>query len=515
MTKRKKIFLIVFALFTAALDITLYAWNQSLKAAEVPYLANIPVDRVAFDGQGQVWVYGDGKLGVYKDGLLIQSFTKKDSPSLGGNLWELEVDDKGRVWVAPQGYERTVDLAVFDGTKWSTILPVSGSVNTERALGTYALAIDNKGRAWVGVEEQGLYIIDGDIWENYQVSNSDLLSNNVECIVFDGQGRAWIGTRGGGLNIFDGEVWQTFTNENSPLLGVLVGAIAFDNQGRAWIASTGQSNGGINIFDGENWTSYEGDGHILEMVIDGQGRIWAMKGFDKGIVVFDGKTQKYYFDPFHLSIGQIGGMLTADKEGNIWIPTANGVVFISPDSPQPISYAAGIASIVVTTSGLIYLTALLAVVWLCVALDTWRSIGFSLLGFPFYLGWIILNNQRLSQFNFSLFDTYFSINPGVIGTIAGVFGGCLDILLSKSGRAKRTWWGLIGFIIGSGLSFCYMVVVNMAQQQPYMFIGFVIDEIICYRTFPSQRNPKGLFGESGIREVKGDLQGFRVRQRMK
>lgn len=463
MTKPKKIFLIVFALFTVALNIALFNWNQSLRASEVPYLVNTPVYRVAFDGQEQIWVYGSGKLSVYKDGAPIQIFTKKDSPALGGNLWELEVDNKGRTWVATQGYERTVDLAVFNGTKWSTVFPISGSVNSERALGIYALAMDTQGRAWVGVEEQGLYIIDGDIWKNYTADNSDLLSNNVESIVFDKQGRAWIGTRGGGLNIFDGEVWQAFTNKNSPLLGVLVGTIAFDHQGQAWITSTGPSNGGINIFDGETWTSYPGDGDFLDIDVDGQGRVWAMKGFDQGIVVFDGNTKKYYFDPFHLSVGQIGGMLATDEDGNIWIPTDNGVVIISPDSPQPISYAAGILSIVITTNGLIYLTALLTVVWLCVALNTWRSIGFSLLGFPIYLGWIILNNRELSYFNFSLFNTYLFINPGIVGTIAGILGGCIDILLARSGRTKRTRWGLIGFVIGSGLSFCYMVVANMAQ----------------------------------------------------
>ncbi|MBI5945461.1 MAG: hypothetical protein HY864_13925 [Chloroflexi bacterium] len=463
MTKPKKIFLFVFALFAVALNISLYIWNQSLKASEIPYLVNTHVDRIAFDGRGQVWVYGDGKLSVYKDGALVQVFTKKDSPALGGNLWELEVDNKGRTWVATQGYERTVDLAVFNGTKWSTVFPLSDSVNSERALGIYALAIDAQGRAWVGVEEQGLYIINGDIWKHYTADNSDLLSNTVDTIVFDNQGRAWLGTQGGGLNIFDGEVWQTFTNKNSPLLGVLVGAIAFDHQGQAWIASTGQASGGINIFDGETWVSYPGDGDFLDIDIDGRGRVWAMRGFDQGIVVFDGKTKKYFFDPFHLSVGQIGGMLTADENGNIWIPTENGVVIILPDSPQPISFAASILSIIVTTNGLIYLTTLLMVIWLCVAVNVWRSIGFSLLGLPIYLGWIIMHNQRLSQFDFSLFNTYFFINPGVVGTIAGIIGGCLDIFLAKRGSDKRTRWGLVGLVIGSGLSFCFMVVANMAQ----------------------------------------------------
>ena len=136
------------------------------------------------------------------------------------------------------------------------------------------------------------------------------------CIVIDNQGRAWIGTRGGGLNIFDGEVWQTFTTENSPLLGVKVDAIAFDRQDRAWIASTK----GMNVFDGKNWTSYPNLSNVIDIAVDAQGRVWAMKGFDDGIVVFDREMQKYYFDPYHLSVGTEfgwGAWIAADVDGNI------------------------------------------------------------------------------------------------------------------------------------------------------------------------------------------------------
>ena len=245
MTKPRIVFLIVFVLFALILNVALYTWNQSLKATEVPYLANTPVDRVVFDGQGQVWAYGGGKLSVYKDGTLIQVFTKEDTPALGGKIGGLEIDNKGQVWIGVQGNERTVDLAVFDGKKWITLLPVHGSPSTklqfhdyrDRDPGVYTLAIDTQGRAWVGVEGDGLYIIDGTTVKNYTTGNSDLLDNNLNSIVFDNQGRVWIGTRFGGINIFDGEVWQIFTEENSPLDSDWVNTIAFDQHGRALIAS--------------------------------------------------------------------------------------------------------------------------------------------------------------------------------------------------------------------------------------------------------------------------------------
>lgn len=462
MTKPKKIFLIIFVPFIAVLNIALFVWNQSLKASEVSYLANTFVERVAFDKQGRVWVYGGRKLSAYKDGVPIQVFTATDTPALGIDVLEMELDNKGRVWIVSKSTEDKVDLAVFDGTKWLVVGTFSAPLGEHP--GIKSIAIDAQGRTWIGTATQGLYVIDGKNQDNYTSHNSGLLGDTVTCISFDNQGRTWIGTWGKitrvGLNIFDGRDWRSFTAKDSPQFDLRIDAIAFDLKGRAWVASKG-----LYVFDGENWAKIPGnDRSFLDIEVDGQGRVWAMKAFDQGTVVFDGSARKYYFDLFHPSLGEFaGGMLATDEDGNIWIPTKNGVVIVPPDSPQPISYAAGILSIVITTNGLIYLTALLTVVWLCVALNAWRSIGFSLLGFPIYLAWIILNNRGLSQFDYSLFRTYFSINPGIIGTIAGVIGGCLDILLAKSGSARRIRWGLVGLAISSGLSFCYMVVANLAQ----------------------------------------------------
>lgn len=485
MTNRKKTFLIVFALFSVALNISLYIWNQSLKGSEVSYLLNTPVDRVAFDGQGQVWLqengknlsiymggaYGGGKLSVYKDGKLIQIFTEEDSSALGGKIGGLEIDNKGQVWIGVQGNERTADLTVFDGKKWQTILPVPGSTTKKRQFnhfdvrdpGVYAIAIDGRGRAWVGVEEEGLYIIDGTILKNYTTSNSDLVDNNVNCIVFDNQGRAWIGTRDGGLNIFDGEVWQTFTEENSPLANDRVYTIAFDQHGRALIASYST----LQVFDGDNWKEIPNTFRVSDLAVDRLGRVWVNS--NEGIDVLDGEIRKFFFDPFNYAKfadyiknnvkrvtywgSYFFGKLAVDGDGNIWIPTKRGVVIITSDSPQPISYTAGILSIFSTKNNLIYLTLLLLIVWLCITLNAWRSIGFSLLGFPIYL-FQIINSNDLSYINYWLFNR--EIYPGVTVTIAGIIGGGIDILLERSRGTKRTWWGLAGIIIGLSIGLCLL-----------------------------------------------------------
>ena len=61
----------------------------------------------------------------------------------------------------------------------------------------------------------------------------------------------------------------------------------------------------------------------------------------------------------------------------------------------------------------------------------------------------------MQQSRFDLYTPHALINPGIIGAIAGSIGGCIDILLARSGRFKPTWWGLIGFVLGSGFGFFY------------------------------------------------------------
>ena len=86
----------------------------------------------------------------------------------------------------------------------------------------------------------------------------------MNSIVFDNQGRAWIGTEDGGLNIFDGETWQTFTKENSPLDSNWVYTIAFDQHGRALIVS----GSGFQVVDGDNWERYSYTPYTSDIAID-------------------------------------------------------------------------------------------------------------------------------------------------------------------------------------------------------------------------------------------------------
>jgi len=458
MSTSKKIFLVIFALFIVVINIISYIWAQSLKAEEVPYLKDEVVYELIFDHQGRLWatvsheLYGgcsDDEVRVYENGVITRTFTDIENGCKFA-LGEFILDSTDHVWLWVQQYGK--DVAINDGEKWLEV-PLD-FMRSEPNIRT--IAIDAQGKLWIGVRGDGLYVVDGSEWENYTVENSGLQGETVTGIAFDDQDRAWIASGyyedAGGVNIFDGKNWQAYTPENSPLLSKTVTSITFDKQNRAWIGT----DKGITVFDGRDWVSYPTDtvdlytplqwrnGKVVTMVFDGLGRVWV-----NDTRVFDGQTWKYFLDPYHSGVNDT----TVDSNGNIWIATNNGVAIIRPDSPQPVSYAIGMAGLAIAKGAMAYITVILLIAWISVVFNTWQSIGFGLLGLPVYFIWILMRAPNVESFgDYGVFI----LNPAVFGTIGGIIGGAVEIYFKRHGGTSTKQWGLIGFVIGTVFSFCIL-----------------------------------------------------------
>ena len=190
-----------------------------------------------------------------------------------------------------------------------------------------------------------------------------------------------------------------------------------------------------------------GHGRVVSMVFDGQERVWV-----NTTNVFDGETWKTFYDPF-FDPHQTGfGDIAVDNDGNVWLATYgyrpdHRVKIVRPGSPQPVSHTVAKMAFVVIKGGLIYITLILLIVWISVAFNTWGSIGYGLLGLPIFLYPLLTSGNYPYGFPFW--------NPATFGTIFGIIGGVVDIYFSRHGNINKKRWGLIGFVTGTVLSFCF------------------------------------------------------------
>jgi ligand-binding sensor domain-containing protein len=458
----KKIFLIVFALFIAGIQTTIYIRKSSQKAKQgeilemstsIDYISDLSPSLIAFDKQGQVWVYEsddslnkNGTLVVYKDRQRVAAYSEQDSSLLDwlpSRTSEIAFDASGKVWIGRGGEDG--GLAYFDGSSWETYKSGSGLPDNW----VNALAVDTQGRAWIGVYEHGLSIFDGKTWQTYTTENSGLPVDTVYDIAFDTEGRAWVATNRGGLVIFDGESWQTINGDNSGLASNFTSQIVFDDQERAWI----DTEVDISVFDGKTWLHYPIEHNIeSDMFFDGMGRLWAIRGMN--IHVFDDGEWKYFFDPDSNFRPRV-----VDPQGNIWFENFERLVSVPSENVtvQSQSTLQRRLEVLLDSSKL---TLVLLTLWVASALSAWRTMLISILiGSPIFLVWYWLTDSLLganTPAEAAFWSHSYSSNPGVLITITILIGGMLGTLVKqRSGRKSAEWWGIaIGTLIGLILSCC-------------------------------------------------------------
>ena len=157
-------------------------------------------------------------------------------------------------------------------------------------------------------------------------------------------GKIYYGTYYGGLIEVDGESFTVFNDENSSLQGALgddqrerVAGLAFDAQENLWITNNSAPDA-ISVLTNEGeWDSINVPlTNLGQLVIDRQGYKWAIvNGTAQGILVFDengtiddtsdDRTRIITTNNSNLPTNEVL-CLEADKQGDIWVGTTDGVV---------------------------------------------------------------------------------------------------------------------------------------------------------------------------------------------
>ncbi len=205
-----------------------------------PYFAS----DIAEDGEGQVWLVGDG--GAVTSPAGQQTFTSVVD-------WEVDqvhVGRSGWVWLVGMGMQVE---RVWPGTGARDVVR-SPSDDHIGPWDPTALLEDRRGDLWVGTLGKGLWRYDtaAHAWEDLGLADS---VGGISAIHEDRRGRVWIGTRGEGLMRWDPAtgVWVRWTREvgrGCTRIEVLLEAA----NGRIWVATAG---GGVSVFDpdGGTWST--------------------------------------------------------------------------------------------------------------------------------------------------------------------------------------------------------------------------------------------------------------------
>jgi len=187
---------------------------------------------------------------------------------------------------------------------------------------------DEQGQLWVGLDNGGVEIFDGWI---FQSVDTRLTGKNIRTIFKSSEGDMWVGSSNDGITVFGSDT--THLGHEQGLISNHIRSFCEDLEGKIWASTMG---GGVEIFeDKKGFKSIHLDNGLSNLnsraiLCAKDGNVWV--GTDNGIVVFKN------YEPikeYRRKSGLIGNRILAleeDHDGNVWVGTDKGLNMISPDT---------------------------------------------------------------------------------------------------------------------------------------------------------------------------------------
>ncbi|MCB9000159.1 MAG: T9SS type A sorting domain-containing protein [Bacteroidales bacterium] len=195
---------------------------------------------------------------------------------------------------------------------------------------------------------------DGSLVKVFNIENSGISRNAVQCMYIDVHGNYWFGTYNGGISMFDGSKWTNITKINGDYIST-ISTITEDLSGNLWFGEMGKAF----KFDGTNWTKYtlSGSYFVKSIVPDDEGNIWF------GIIGYHGAFWKLDVSDVLTRIPGPGNKfidddgpydILKDSYGNLWIAYYGGAYKFNPKTDNWTDYGsqAGFNVYAITQDGL-------------------------------------------------------------------------------------------------------------------------------------------------------------------
>ena len=264
-------------------------------------------------GPGETILVGTGKgaVDVISSAGIEKSGKKIGLPVIPVNT--LAFDNTGMLWVGTDGAgiygyskDRTVHLTTADGLASDVIR---------------ALYVDRSGKLWAGTGNAGINVLNNGKIELISTRNG-MSHDQVLCFLEDSKGRMLAGTNGGGINIIDEGHIKWLTTETG-LPDNIIMSMYEDEDKLVWV---GCAHGGLVLLENDsafNFSTADGlyaDG-ILQILGDRNGRLWFTS--NKGIF----SLSRNELIAFHDNKGDILRPVVYGKPEGMLTPECSGRVF--------------------------------------------------------------------------------------------------------------------------------------------------------------------------------------------
>lgn len=144
---------------------------------------------------GLLWV---GSSALWAQSFLVHNYTE-DEGLPNSKVWALAQDPSGRMWFATRS-----GVAAFDGLHWSTFGPEEGLP----VVASAAVQLDSRGRVWVvsGNSPRTVASYEGSVWRSFEVAErGGTTSDSTKLSLLEADGSTWIALGSPrGLTIVDG-----------------------------------------------------------------------------------------------------------------------------------------------------------------------------------------------------------------------------------------------------------------------------------------------------------------------
>jgi ligand-binding sensor domain-containing protein len=321
-------------------DITIYDYGSGIPSVYINDITenNLGIVYIASGFGGGLLMFKENNwtiIGTSKSGfdsyfndIRCVHVSPNNNINIGINLHGISMFDK-TIWTDFNIYDHFNSICTDnEGTTWvganeGLYNIINGSVSNLSNNGVLSITVDDNNTLWYGGLE-GFFMRGDEGFNWFNPSNSGILPGIYTDVDIDRNNIKWIACLFSGLSSFDGENWETFTMSNSDIPFETIWTVATDTNNIVWIGGWG-----IASYDGTEWQHYNKDNseipsnYVNNIAIDKTNVLWI--GTDNGMASFDGVnwetfTVKNSGIPFN-TVKQI----EIDSHNNKWIATQRGL----------------------------------------------------------------------------------------------------------------------------------------------------------------------------------------------